>query len=57
MKRIAVYLFAIALVIFLSGSIFAEFRIAKDRTPGGLYVVGPDISVDSSEGQRGLICT
>ena len=39
------------LVMLLCGAALAEFRLAKDRTPGGLYVVGPDISPDSLEGQ------
>ncbi len=40
------------LLLFLAVicSIFAEFRISKDRTPGGLYIVGPDISPDSLDG-------
>jgi len=45
------YAMILVLAVLLAGSCFAEFRIAKDRTPGGLYVVGPDISPDSSEGQ------
>ncbi len=37
-------------LLILAISVYAEFRIAKDRTPGGLYIVGPDISPDSLEG-------
>jgi len=38
------------LAMLLCGEARAEFRITKDRTPGGLYIVGPDISPDSLEG-------
>jgi len=49
MTKLIAKLSLIVLLVFCL-SAFAEFRIAKDRTPGGLYVVGPDISPDSLPG-------
>jgi len=39
------------ITVILVSSIFAEYMLTKDRTPGGLYVVGPDLSPDSVFGE------
>ncbi|MCK5832931.1 T9SS type A sorting domain-containing protein [bacterium] len=43
-------LFILALFAVLCSAPITEARIAKDRTPGELYIVGPDTSVDSLSG-------
>ncbi len=50
MTKLLAKLSLIVLLVFCLSAL-AEFRIAKDQTPGGIYVVGPDISPDSLEGE------
>ena len=37
------------LFLLLAGVVFANRIIAKDSTPGGIYIVGPDVSPDSTD--------
>jgi hypothetical protein len=39
------------LAMLLCTAALAEYMLTKDRTPGGLYVVGPDLSPDSAYGE------